>query len=65
MNKYEVVSTVGWNHYVLNVVDAIDEYHARKIVWEKKLSEGQRNNCEDMEVFPASENIKNIKYHER
>lgn len=56
MNKYEVVCTIGWNHHVIQNVEARDEKEARKIVWEKELSDNQRDNCEDIEVFLISEN---------
>jgi hypothetical protein len=55
MNKYEVVCSIGWNHHVIQNVEARDEKEARKIVWEKELSDNQRNNCEDIEVFFISE----------
>ena len=45
MNKYEVVCSIGWNHEILRTVEALDEYHARKIVW-NELSDSQKNNCE-------------------
>lgn len=55
MNKYEVVCSIGWNHHVIQNVEAHDEKEARKIVWEKELSDNQRDNCEDIEVFLISE----------
>lgn len=57
MNKYEVVCSIGWNHHVIQNVEARDEKEARKIVWEKELSDNQRNNCEDIEVFLISESV--------
>jgi hypothetical protein len=54
MNKYEVVCSIGWNHEILRTVEAIDEYHARKIVW-NELSDSQKSNCESTEVFLVEE----------
>lgn len=54
MNKYDVVCCIGWNHEIMRTVEAIDEYHARKIVW-NELSDSQKNNCESTEVFLVEE----------
>ena len=68
MNKYEVVCCIGWNHEVLRTVEAIDEYHARKIVW-NELSDSQKNNCESTEVFLVEEkkdkNLERYKMYDR
>jgi hypothetical protein len=49
--KYDVVCTLGWNNEMLNTVEADSEREARKIVWDKFLTEEQRNNCQEIEVF--------------
>ena len=51
MNTYDVVCNIGWNHNVLRVIEATSEVHAKKIMWDQYLSEDQKNNCEDIEVF--------------
>jgi len=52
IKKFEVVSTLGWNHHSINIVSASNEKEARKIVWEQYMSEEQKNHCEEIEVFP-------------
>lgn len=52
MNKYEVVAEMGYGPNVLRVVEAESEKQARKIMWEQCMSEGERDSCEDIEVFP-------------
>ncbi len=49
--KYDVVCTLGWNNEMLNTVEADSEREARKIVWDKFLTQEQRNNCKEIEVF--------------
>ncbi len=53
MNKYDVVCAIGRNH-LMRTVEAHDEYQARKIVW-GILSDEQKDNCEDIEVFLVEE----------
>jgi hypothetical protein len=50
MNKYEVVCTLIATH-ITRHVEANDEKHARQKVWDS-MSDGQKNNCSDIEVFP-------------
>jgi len=38
---------------VLRVIEAPNEFLARKIMWDQHMSEDQKNNCEDIEVFEA------------
>jgi hypothetical protein len=42
---------MGWNHHMLKVIETTSEMQARKIMWEQYMSEDQKNNCEDIEVF--------------
>lgn len=51
MNKYEVVCNIGWNHHMMRVIEASSELHARKIMWDEHMSDDQKNDCEDIEVF--------------
>jgi len=50
MNQYEVVCTLIATH-ITRHVEANDEKQARKMVW-NSLSDSQKNNCSDIEVFP-------------
>ena len=53
MNKYEVFCIMGSKNFdMLKVIEAEDEKQARKIMWEKHMDDYQKNNCEDIEVFP-------------
>lgn len=52
MNKYDVVCNMGRNIDMLRVIEAEDEKQARKIMWEKHMDDHQKDNCEDIEVFP-------------
>ena len=49
MKQYEVVCTQRAT-CITRHVEATDEKHARQKVW-NSLSDGQKDNCEDIEVF--------------
>ena len=52
MSKFDVVAEMGYSSQMLRVIEADDEKQARKIMWEQHMDDNQKNNCEDIEVFP-------------
>lgn len=51
MNKYEVVANIGPGMDMMRVVEAEDEKHARRFMWQLHMSDEDKNNCTDLEVF--------------
>jgi hypothetical protein len=56
-NKYEVVAELCPNTHIVRVIEAVDERHARRIMWEQHMTDSQRDNCADLEVFTLDEVI--------
>lgn len=53
MKHYEVVAELGNGHHLYRIIEAEDEKQARKYMWEQIMSDDQKDNCADIEVFEA------------
>ncbi len=55
MNDYDVVCITGRSCYILKTIHAKDEYHAKKLMWDRYLDEQQKKNCLDVLVYKTNE----------
>ena len=51
MKQYEVVCEMGWNCHLIRIIEADNEKQARDIMWKSHMSDSQKDNCVDIEVF--------------
>lgn len=50
---FDVVCVMGKNTYLMREVEASTEIEAKSVMWNRYLDEKQRENVEDVWVFPV------------
>lgn len=53
MKGYDVVCVMGRNTYIMREVEARTDIEAKSVMWNRFLDEKQRENVEDVWVFPV------------